>query len=231
VAEALAGLLDFLTERGLADRVAYVEVHNEVDNCSLVPNDGTTGHYARLRGPLERAVKPLRARHSAVPVTYSLGEPWPGELDDLPEQAQIAHFHFHFYVYVYVYVYGVLGALYEAVGLGHGTEPAPETATWPTPELAACCAPTRPPSPRLPAGRTLASGRHGDTARTVLPARRWPGGSTPSPSSPGAAVSPAVLGAAGFQGVVLTSNAAPHHPTWHTDQDWMRRANSRVTAG
>lgn len=50
VAEALAGLLDFLTGRGLADRVAYVEVHNEVDNCSLVPADGTT-HYARLRGP------------------------------------------------------------------------------------------------------------------------------------------------------------------------------------
>jgi hypothetical protein len=36
--------------------------------------------------------------------------------------------------------------------------------------------------------------------------------------------------AAGFQGVVLTSNAAPHHPMWHTDRDWMRRVNSRITA-
>ncbi|MET7458365.1 cellulase-like family protein [Streptomyces sp. NPDC005574] len=35
--------------------------------------------------------------------------------------------------------------------------------------------------------------------------------------------------AAGFQGVVLTSNAAPHHPMWHTDRDWMRRVNARVT--
>ena len=29
--------------------------------------------------------------------------------------------------------------------------------------------------------------------------------------------------------VVLTSDAAPHHPMWHTDQAWMRRVNSRVT--
>ncbi|TQE24894.1 hypothetical protein [Streptomyces ipomoeae] len=28
--------------------------------------------------------------------------------------------------------------------------------------------------------------------------------------------------AVGFQGVVPTSNAAPHHPMWHTDRDWMR---------
>ncbi|MFI7504816.1 hypothetical protein ACIBVL_41365 [Streptomyces sp. NPDC049687] len=37
--------------------------------------------------------------------------------------------------------------------------------------------------------------------------------------------------AAGFHGVVLTSNAAPHHPMWHTDREWMRRVNARVTAG
>ncbi|WP_405864054.1 hypothetical protein [Streptomyces sp. NBC_00005] len=95
--------------------------------CSLVPADGTTTHYARLREPLERATQLLRARHPDIPVTYSVGEPWPDELDDLPEQAQIAHF----------YVYGVLGALYEAVGLGHGTE----TAAWPTSELAAMLRP------------------------------------------------------------------------------------------
>ncbi|MDQ0604595.1 hypothetical protein QF037_008940 [Streptomyces canus] len=136
MAESLAGLLDFLDERGLSNAVAYVEVHNEVDNCDLVPAHGPLGHYARLRGPLERAVKLLQARHPAVPVTYLLGKPWPDELQDLPEQAQIAHFHF--------YVYDVLGALYEAVGLGHGTEAAPETAAWPTPELAAMLRPDAP---------------------------------------------------------------------------------------
>ncbi|KPI23587.1 Glycoside hydrolase, putative cellulase [Actinobacteria bacterium OV320] len=278
VAEALAGLLDFLDERGLAGHVAYVEVHNEVDNCSLVPDDGTPGHYARLRGPLERAVKLLQARHPAVPVTYSLGEPWPAELDDLPEQAQIAHFHF--------YVYGVLGALYEAVGLGHGTEAAPETATWPTPELAVMLRPDAPAfadyQPDEP-WRLAATGipRELFYAHDWVDPDRWdlwlyenyPAHRQAMRETLAAWIDsvaefarlrgiPAVLGegvvgytplltrfeedavgkdiaefvverclAAGFQGVVLTSNAAPHHPMWHTDRDWMRRVNSRITAG
>ncbi|MFF0160569.1 cellulase-like family protein [Streptomyces sp. NPDC005263] len=278
VAEALAELLDFLTERGLAGPVAYVEVHNEVDNCSLVPADGTPGHYARLRGPLERAVKLLQARHPAIPVTYSLGEPWPDELDDLPEQAQIAHFHF--------YVYGVLGALYEVVGLGHGTEAAPETATWPTPGLAAMLRPDAPAfadyQPDEP-WRLAATGiprelfyahdwvdpdrwdlwlyenypAHRQAMRETLAG--WVDSVAEFARDRGI---PAVLGesvvgytplltrfeedavgkdiaefvvdrclAAGFHGVVLTSNAAPHHPMWHTDRDWMRRVNARVTAG
>ncbi|MFF1298336.1 MULTISPECIES: cellulase-like family protein [unclassified Streptomyces] len=278
VAEGLAGLLDFLDERGLSDAVAYVEVHNEVDNCDLVPADGTPGHYARLRGPLERAVKLLQARHPAVPVTYSLGEPWPDELEDLPEQAQIAHFHF--------YVYGVLGALYEAVGLGHGTEAAPETAAWPTPELAAMLRPDAPAfadyQPDEP-WRLAATGiprelfyahdwvdpdrwdlwlyenyaAHRQAMRDTL--ARWVDSAIEFARRRGV---PAVLGEgvvgytplltrfeedavgkdiaefvvdrcldAGFHGVVLTSNAAPHHPMWHTDGDWMRRVNSRITAG
>ncbi|MGW2518874.1 cellulase-like family protein [Streptomyces sp. NPDC001617] len=278
VADALADLLDFLTERGLADRVAYVEVHNEVDNCDLVPADGTPGHYARLRGPLERAVKLLQARHPAIPVTYSLGEPWPDELGDLPEQAQIAHFHF--------YVYGVLGALYEAVGLGHGTEAAPETASWPTPELAAMLRPDAPafadyqpdepwrlaatgiprelfyahdwvdpdrwdlwlyenyPTHRQAMRDTLAGwvDSVADFARLRgIPAVLGEGvvGYTPlltrfEEDAVGKDIAEFVVDrclAAGFQGVVLTSNAAPHHPMWHTDRAWMRRVNARVTAG
>ncbi|UUU19890.1 cellulase-like family protein [Streptomyces sp. DSM 40750] len=277
VAEGLAGLLDFLTERGLADRVAYVEVHNEVDNCSLVPGDGTTTHYARLRGPLERAAKLLRSRHPDIPVTYSLGEPWPSELDDLADGAQIAHFHF--------YVYGVLGALYEAVGLGHGTEPAPETAGWPTPELArmlrtdapafADYQPDEPwrlaatgiprelfyahdwvdpdrwdlwlyenyPAHREAMRETLAQwvdSVAGFARRRGIPAVLGEGvvGYTPlltrfEEDAVGKDLAEFVVDrclAAGFHGVVLTSNAAPHHPMWHTDQDWMRRVNARVTA-
>lgn len=38
----------------------------------------------------------------------------------------------------------MLGALYEAVGLGHGTEAAPATATWPTPQLAGMLRPDAP---------------------------------------------------------------------------------------
>ncbi|MFB7927714.1 cellulase-like family protein [Streptomyces sp. NPDC056039] len=278
MADALAGLLDFLTERGLADQVAYVEVHNEVDNCSLVPGDGTTSHYARLRDPLGRAVDLLRARHPAIPVTYSLGEPWPDEIDDLPEQAQNAHFHF--------YVYGVLGALYEAVGLGHGTEAAPETAAWPTPELAGMLRPDAPAfadyhpdepwrlqatgiprelfyvhdwvdpdrwdlwlyenyqSHRQAMRETLAQWVDSVAAfarRRGVPAFLGEGvvGYTPlltrfEEDAVGKDLAEFVVDrclAAGFHGVVLTSNAAPHHPMWLTDSDWMRRVNARVTAG
>ncbi|WP_405825847.1 hypothetical protein OG241_49760 [Streptomyces sp. NBC_01390] len=276
VAEALAELLDFLTEHGLADHVAYVEVHNEVDNCSLVPRDGAT-HYAYLRGPLDRAVKLLQARHPGIPVTYSLGEPWPSEIDDLPQGAQIAHFHF--------YVYGVLGALYETVGLGHGTEAAPETATWPTPELAAMLRPDAPafadyqpdepwrlaatgiprelfyahdwvdpdrwdlwlyenyPAHRQAMRETLAGwvDSVAEFARVRgIPAVLGEGvvGYTPlltrfEEDAVGKDIAEFVVDrclAAGFQGVVLTSNAAPHHPMWHTDADWMRRVNARITS-
>ncbi len=277
MAEALSDLLGFLTEHGLDDRVAYVEVHNEVDNCSLVPGDGGT-HYSRLRGPLGRAVELLRARHPGIPVTYSLGEPWPLELDELPEQAQIAHFHF--------YVYGVLGALYQAVGLGHGTEQAPPTATWPTPELARMLRPDAPAfadyQPDEP-WRLAATGiprelfyahdwvdpdrwdlwlyenylPHREAMRQTLalwvdsvagfarrrgiPAVLGEGvvGYTPlltrfEEDAVGKDLAEFVVDRcleAGFKGVVLTSNAAPHHPMWNTDQDWMRRVNARITAG
>ncbi|RNG28851.1 cellulase-like family protein [Streptomyces botrytidirepellens] len=277
MAEALGGLLDFLTERGLAERVAYAEVHNEVDNCSLVPNDDGT-HYSRLRGPLGRAVDLLREHHPGIPVTYSLGEPWPLELDDLPEQGQVAHFHF--------YVYGVLGALYQAVGLGHGTEQAPRTATWPTPELARMLRPDAPAfadyHPDEP-WRLAATGiprelfyahdwadpdrwdlwlyenylPHREAMRQTLalwvdsvaafarrrgiPAVLGEGvvGYTPlltrfEEDAVGKDIAEFVVDrclTAGFQGVVLTSNAAPHHPMWNTDRNWMRRINARVTTG
>jgi hypothetical protein len=34
---------------------------------------------------------------------------------------------------------------------------------------------------------------------------------------------------AGFVGTVLTSNTAPHHPTWWADQNWMRELNAEIT--
>jgi hypothetical protein len=35
---------------------------------------------------------------------------------------------------------------------------------------------------------------------------------------------------AGFAGTVLTSNAAPHHPMWWTDHNWMRRINKEIVS-
>jgi hypothetical protein len=274
MARALADLLDFVAERGLADRVAYVEVHNEVDNCDLVPADGK-GHYARLHRPLSRAMGLLKARHPRVPVTYSLGETWPEEFGDLPE-GQVAHAHF--------YVYGVLGALYQAVGLGHGTEQRPENPVWPTPELSSLLRPDAPdfgsyhpdhpwqlaatgiprelfythdwvdpvrwdewldqhyPAHEAAMRATLADWTDSvaDYARRLgVPAVLGEGvvGYTPrlarfEEDATGREIAEFVVDRcldAGFWGTVLTSNAAPHHPMWHTDQDWMRRVNARIT--
>lgn len=136
MADALSRLLDLLRRESLLDRVAYVEVHNEVDNCALVPRDGLR-RYAWLHDPLYAAVGRLRERHPDVLASYSIGEPWVFELADLPRNAQVAHAH--------LYVYGVLGALYEAVGLGHGTGSRPRVEDWPTSELAAMLRDDAPP--------------------------------------------------------------------------------------
>ncbi len=129
MATCLSRLVAHLDELGLARAIAYVELHNEVDNCSLVPAspDSHPGHYARLDGPLSAGLDLFRAQRPDTLVTYSIRETWPQDMGDLPP-AQVAHFHF--------YVYGVLGALYEAVGLGHGTSPRPDHDQWPTPTLA-----------------------------------------------------------------------------------------------
>ncbi len=278
MASSLIALLNHLAETGLDDRIAYVELHNEVDNCALVPRgpDDPPGHYARLRESLDAAVRLLRAAHPAIPVTFSLGETWPLEFADLPDSGQVAHFH--------TYVYGVLGALYQAVGLGHGTEPSPSADSWPTGELTAML---RPGAPALadyqPAEswKLAATGVPGkliyvhdwvdpgkwdlwlyehyqehrlamrqrlaewvDAIAALAATRRVPAvlgegvvGYTPLLSSfeddaVGKDLAELMVDMClrrGFWGMVLTSNAAPHHPMWNTQAGWMRRLNARIT--
>jgi hypothetical protein len=278
LADALGRLVRHLAGRGLADPIAYVELHNEVDNCALVPAnaDSPAGHYARLRLPLESALARFRAACPGIPVTYSLGETWPAEFADLPP-ADVTHVHY--------YAYGVLGALYEAVGLGHGTEARPEVAAWPSPTLAGMLRPDAPPREQYgPDSQWQAAatgiGRdlfyvhdwvdpdrwdlwlyehyqeHRHAMRQLLDG--WVGATEALARRHGA---PAVLGEgivgytplharfeedavgkdiaertirralqAGFAGTVLTSNAAPHHPMWWADQDWMRQMNAEITS-
>jgi hypothetical protein len=284
MARSLNRLVDHLDSAGLAGPIAYVEVHNEVDNCALVPaaaegsgrSGGNGGRYARLSAPLQGAVSALRDAHPELLVTYSIGETWPHELDELPAAAQVAHFHF--------YVYRVLGALYEAVGLGHGTEPAPRVDHWPTPTLAGML---RGDAPAREAYRPAASWQSRATAidhdlfyvhdwvdpdkwdlwlyehyqehRLAMAAQleQWTDAVASLAARRGV---PAVLGEgvvgytprlarfeedavgrhlaettvrrcldAGFWGVLPTSNAAPHHPMWWTDQGWMHRVNAEIT--
>jgi hypothetical protein len=277
MAKAQAGLIAHLQGNGLAAPIAYVELHNEVDNCDLVPvdRDSAPGHYARLRKPLEQGMAHFADAHPDVPVTYSIGEPWTLEFADLPA-SDVTHVHF--------YAYGVLGALYEAVGLGHGTNQRPRVPLWPTPALVSMLRPDAPPREQwrpTAAWQTEATGVAGDLfyvhdwvdpdrwdlwlyehyqEHRLAMRQRLEGWVDATAALARTHGSPAVLGEgvigytplysrfeedaagkdlaeftvrraldAGFAGTVLTSNAAPHHPTWWIDQDWMRRMNAEIT--
>lgn len=108
---ALADLVDFLAEHQLDDRIAFVEIHNEVQAGHLA--DGLTDDpYDRvvaLRPRLERALAAFRRRHPTRPVTVNyVGVPV-GALRGIPEDIDVLSCN--------PYVYGVLDAFIERYGL------------------------------------------------------------------------------------------------------------------
>ncbi|MGO4586746.1 cellulase-like family protein [Arthrobacter sp. 2RAF6] len=104
LAEAEVRLLDFLQKHGLLDRVAYVEVHNEVDLSRLTEVTGPGEDTFHAQKPyLERALEILQDAYPDVLSTACYGIPPYLDLTSMPGNAQVAHHHF--------YLYGVLGAL------------------------------------------------------------------------------------------------------------------------
>ncbi|QHC59949.1 cellulase-like family protein [Rathayibacter sp. VKM Ac-2760] len=122
LARSLSRLIDFLAGHDLADRVAYVELHNEVDLSRLreVAEPGADVFWA-LRPYLEEALGRFQEDHPEVLSTVCYGVPPHLDLDAVPENAQVAHAHF--------YVYGVLGALESWAGVRA------EPPVFPSPEL------------------------------------------------------------------------------------------------
>ncbi len=116
-AVALADLIDFLAEHDLDDRIAFTEIHNEVQVGHLA--DGLpTDHDERivaLRPRLERAVDAFHARHPTRPVTVNYARVPAGAMRGIPENIDVLVTH--------PYVYGVLGAFIETYGLrGRGED-------------------------------------------------------------------------------------------------------------
>src|SRR5690606_23293437 len=97
LADALADLVDLLKSEGLDDRVAFVELHNEVQY-SRLPAEG-------LQRLLEAGIDRFRARHPGVQVTANYARVPVGQMRTLPRNMDVAVFH--------PYVYGVLGQLVE----------------------------------------------------------------------------------------------------------------------
>jgi Sugar-binding cellulase-like/Leucine carboxyl methyltransferase len=111
---ALADLIDFLAEHDLDDRVAFTEIHNEVQVGHLA--DGLPAdldeRVVALRPRLERALDAFHRRHADRPVTVNYARVPVGAMRGIPETIDVLVTH--------PYVYGVLGAFIEAYGLrGH----------------------------------------------------------------------------------------------------------------
>ena len=108
---ALADLIDFLAEHHLDDRVAFTEIHNEVQVGHLadgLPTDPDERIVA-LRPRLERALAAFHRRHPDRPVTVNYARVPVGAMRGIPETIDVLVTH--------PYVYGVLGAFIETYGL------------------------------------------------------------------------------------------------------------------
>ncbi|ACQ79200.1 hypothetical protein Bcav_0939 [Beutenbergia cavernae DSM 12333] len=112
LAEAQADLVDLLVAEGLDHRLAFTELHNEVQVGYLtdgLPAARGDAAARELRPRLERGVAAFRARHPERPVGISYGGVPAGAMSGIPEDLDV--------LVVHPYVYGTLGELVETYGL------------------------------------------------------------------------------------------------------------------
>jgi hypothetical protein len=114
LADAHAALIDLLRASALADVVAFVELHNEVQYSGLHSGEGIVG----MRAGLERGIERFKELQPGVPVTVNYARVPVGEMRGLPGNADVAVFH--------PYVYGVLGQLYDEFALRDTSRPYPQ---------------------------------------------------------------------------------------------------------
>jgi hypothetical protein len=116
LADAHADLIDLLVAEGLADRVAFVELHNEIQFSGIAREMGVG--IVGLRDTLERGIDRFRSRHPGVPVTVNYARVPVGEMRGLPRNMGVAVFH--------PYVYGVLDQLVHEFALRDPARPYPQ---------------------------------------------------------------------------------------------------------
>ncbi|MFI7129400.1 cellulase-like family protein [Nonomuraea sp. NPDC050153] len=153
LARALADLVDFVAGHGLAERIAFVELHNEIQSTwlteALAPGEP---RVLGLRPYLERAVDTFKERHPDTPVTVNYARVPHAEMRGIPGNVDVAVFH--------PYVYGVLDELIETFALRDTSVPFPQERA--RREL------LRPDAPDLEDWRPEQAWR---SAATVVPAR------------------------------------------------------------
>ncbi|NQX13494.1 hypothetical protein HQQ80_17845 [Microbacteriaceae bacterium VKM Ac-2855] len=111
LARAEAALLDFLDEHGMGDRVAFTELHNEVQYGHLAEGVSTEGGdvVLGLTDRLERGLAAFHARRPSDPVTVNYAHVPVGSMRGIPKQVDVLVFH--------PYVYGVLDEVTAAFDL------------------------------------------------------------------------------------------------------------------
>lgn len=149
LANAHADLYEYLEQHGLADRVAFVELHNEVQAGYLTEGLPGENHVLELSERLTNGLNAFHQRLPQLPVTVNYARVPIEALRGVPENIDVAVFH--------PYIYGVLDDLVVDFALRDEAnfstervrpllrEGAPDYATWLPPE-ATCGAGRRPSS-------------------------------------------------------------------------------------
>jgi len=114
LAQSLADLVDFLAEHGLDDRIAFTELHNEVQYGYLaeglpVAPDDEAGTIVALRPRLERGLAQFHRRHPDRPVTVNYAHVPVAAMRAVPAEIDVLVTH--------PYVYGVLDEVTAAFDL------------------------------------------------------------------------------------------------------------------
>lgn len=112
IAKSMHHLVSCVKAAGYGDRIAYVELHNEIEYGGLnrVAPDGDIAAVIRTVKPYtEEALAWLSERHPDLLFTgcFTLGEPYPKA--SLPGNMQVGHFH--------LYINGVLQQLMDETGI------------------------------------------------------------------------------------------------------------------
>ncbi|WP_407272033.1 cellulase-like family protein [Radiobacillus sp. PE A8.2] len=117
LAKSMDQLIDYVKSEGLDDRIAYVELHNEIEFGRLTQvaieagiDGGNAGKLIQYTKPyVEKALAFLQKQHAELLITgcYTLNRPY--SKDYLPENEQVAHFH--------MYINGMLHKLLDETGI------------------------------------------------------------------------------------------------------------------
>jgi hypothetical protein len=125
IAQSMNQLIAYLKDEGYGDRIAFVELHNELEISGLnqtgldsgISSNDKAGLLANMRPYIEEALGYLRERHTDIMVSVShvLTQDYPKQL--VADHTQVGQFH--------LYLNGVLQELLDETGVWNEMVPFP----------------------------------------------------------------------------------------------------------